>query len=434
MLKNTKIRLFALLSGIFLVAAGCGGGSNSGSTGPVVLNIWGTFETQANMMPFIQAYQQQYPNVQINYTQKNVDTYESDLLNALASGTGPDIFAIHNDWLPKYEDKLVPATAKAYSLSDFKNTFVDVVYNDFVDQGKIYAAPLSVDSLGLYYNKDILGSVGIAVPPATWAQLQNDVKKITRRAGFNITRSGVAMGTSTNINRAVDIVSLLMLQDHVVPYSQDFSRATFDQATLNSQNVPFYPAADALSFYTSFANPASDVYTWSSNSNYSVDAFANGQLAFMYGYSYMRDIINQKSPNLNYDVAPVPQPDTNGNLVNFANYWGFGVSKQSKNPNYAWSFISFMTQKQNLENYYKLHNLPSSRRDIIAEQISDPNIGVFASENLTAKSLYKKDQSKFDAIFLNMIDDVNLRGKSVTDAISNATQQINLLAQQQFTQ
>ncbi len=430
MMQNTKIKLFALFMGIFLVAAGCGG-SGSTSSGTVVLNVWGTFETQANMMPFIQAYQQKYPNVQINYTQKNVDTYENDLLNAMASGTGPDIFAIHNDWLPAYENKMVEATTKAYTLSDYKNTFVDVAYNDFVDNGKIYAAPLSVDSLGLYYNKDILGSVGIAVPANTWGQLKIDVKKITKRTGFNVTRSGVAMGTSANINRAVDVVSLLMLQDHVVPYSQDLSRPTFDQATLNSQNVPFYPAADALSFYTSFSNPTSDVYTWSSNSNYSVDAFANGSLAYMYGYSYMRDTINQKSPNLNYDVAPVPQKDTNGNLINFANYWGFGVSKQSKNPNYAWSFISFMTQKQNLEAYYKRHDLPSSRRDIIAEQISDPQIGVFASANLTAKSLYKKDQNKFDAIFLNMIDDVNLRGKDINSAISNATQQINLLGQQQ---
>ena len=39
---------------------------------------------------------------------------------------------------------------------------------------------LSVDSLGLYYNKDILGSDGIATPPKTWAEMAVDVQKIKK--------------------------------------------------------------------------------------------------------------------------------------------------------------------------------------------------------------------------------------------------------------
>ena len=50
-----------------------------------------------------------YPNVTIVYTKKDETTYQQDLLNALASGKGPDIFAISNSWLPEYIDKIVPA-------------------------------------------------------------------------------------------------------------------------------------------------------------------------------------------------------------------------------------------------------------------------------------------------------------------------------------
>jgi len=134
---------------------------------------------------------------------------------------------------------------------------------------------------------------------------------------------------------------------------------------------------------------------------------------------------------LNFDAAPVPQPNLSQNPVNFANYWAQGVSKQSKNSDWAWDFVKFMASKDQQTKYFARHKLPSGRRDILSDQIADPVIGTFAFENLTAKSFYKKDQIKIDNIILSMIDDVTVRGKSISDVISNAAQQIDLLSVQQ---
>ncbi len=431
MLKSINLKLASVLIIIGIVASGCGS-SGGGSKTPVVLKVWGTFETSENMQPFIAAFTQKYSNVQIEYTQKNVEDYETDLLNALATGSGPDIYAIHNDWLPKYSDKLSPATDTRFTLKEYKDTFVDVAYNDFVSEGKIYAAPLSVDSLALYYNKDILGSFGIATPPRTWDDLSRDVKKITDKSNRNfIKTSGVALGTTNNINRAVDIMYLMMLQNRTQPYTSDFSQPTFDQSVRDNSGNSFFPGANALDYFTSFSNPNSENYTWNSNSNYSFDAFANGDVAYMYAYSYARDTIRSKAPNLNYDIAPVPQPKSSQTLVNYANYWGFGVSKQSKNPDTSWAFIKAMTAKDSLKDYYKRHQLPAARKDIISDQVNDPDLGVFATANLTAKTFYKKDQAKVDQIFIDMINDVVLRGRAVNQALSNASQRVGLLFNQQ---
>jgi len=422
------ILVIVLLVWFFFIRGGSPNGGNTNQQ--LTLNIWGTFETTEGMRPFIEEFNKSNPNVQIEYSQHNVDSYENDLINALAINEGPDIFVIHNDWLPKYQNKLLPAPENLISLRDYKNSFVDVVYSDFVLDNKIWAAPISMDSLALYYNKDILGSASIAVPATTWQELKNQSERITNRgAGSFFNRSGVALGTNANINRAVDILYLLMLQDRVQPYSSDFSQPTFDQAITQKDGSSFFPASDALSFYTSFASPTADNYTWNSRSNYSIDAFANGELGYMYGYYYARDLIAQKAPNLNYDIAPVPQPDKIQTLVNFANYWGFAVSKQTKNPNTAWNFIKTMTSKDVLKKYYAIHKLPAPRKDIINEQIGDPEIGVFASANLTAKSFYKKDQVKADNIFQSMIDDIILRGRSIENAISTAAQKISGLGQ-----
>jgi hypothetical protein len=53
---------------------------------------------------------------------------------------------------------------------------------------------------------------------------------------------------------------------------------------------------------------------------------------------------------------------------------------------------------------------------------------VFAHANLTAKTFYRPDQPKFDAIIAKSIDDIVLRGVSVDEAVSNAASQGAALA------
>jgi len=429
-IKIKKIKFLGIFLAIVFLAAGCNGGGN-GKVGkkPVVLTFWNTFEDSQNMLPLFEAYKKIRPNVRIKYVKKNIGNYEENLLNALASGEGPDIFSIHNSWLPKYLDKISPAPKDIFSFKEFKDSFVDVAVSDFTSDEKVYGVPLSVDSLALYYNKDLLGTAGIATPPKTWAELEKDVQKIKRsdNRGY-FTRSGVALGDNANINRAVDIVYLLMLQKGVVPFG-NYGSPSFAESVQKNGNY-INPGQQALSFYTSFANPTSNNYNWNLRSDYSIDAFANGRVAFLYSYSYMRPTILQKSPNLNFDVAPVPQPNLEDPTVNFANYWGEVVSKQSKNKKYAWDFLKFITTQKALNIYYAQNKLPSSRKDLIELQINDPEIGVFSHANLTAKSFYRPDQEKMDEIFGQMIDNVTLKGFAVKDALLRAERQVGALVRE----
>ncbi len=402
-------------------------------TGPVTLTFWDPFNTSQNITPLIADYEKLHPNVHIVYTQEdasNINNYPSDLLQALAAGTGPDIFAINNSWLPQYLDKATSAPPSIINFTDFKNTFVTVATQDFTKNQQVYGVPLSVDSLGLYYNKDLLGTAGIATPPQTWDQLSADVQKIRQQnsAGY-FTRSGVAMGTNANVNRAVDILYLFMLQDGAVPYSSDGTTPEFDQ-TVNQNGTTVNPGETALNYYTSFANPSSPNYNWNAQSDYSIDAFANGRAAFLFSYSYTRATILQKSPNLNFDVAPVPQPTLSNPSVNFANYWGEVVSKQSQYPQVDWDFLKFLISKPELDKYYASAQVPASRLDLISVQIQDPNLGVFAHANLTAQDFYRPDQVQMDNIFGQAIDGVILNHQTVQSAMQQAQQQATTLTQQ----
>lgn len=422
-----KFTLALLVGCLVLVSAGCGGGKPA--AGKVTLKIWKPFVDSDKMNTLIQAYKKVKPNVTIEYTKKNIENYESDLLNALASGQGPDIFSINNTWLPEYLDKVTPSPDKLYTLKEYKDGFVDVVSTDFVRDNKIYGTAMWVDSLALYYNKDILGTAGIATPPKSWDDLARDSRKIASQntQGY-FDRSGVAMGTYDNVNRGVDIVYLLMLQSGTVPWSNDGRTPRF-ASSIQRNGRSVNPGAEAMEFYTSFADPASQNYTWNSESDYSVDAFANGRAAFLYGYSYTRAQIDAKAPNLNYDVAPVPQYDLSQPSVNFASYFGEVVSKQSKNSAAAWDFLKFATSKQALDAYYAKDKQPSSRRDLIELQTQDLEIGVFAHANLTAKSFYKVNEEKFDEIMGEAINNILFRGQSISSSLSKAQSQASALVQ-----
>jgi ABC-type glycerol-3-phosphate transport system substrate-binding protein len=64
---------------------------------------------------------------------------------------------------------------------------------------------------------------------------------------------------------------------------------------------------------------------------------------------------------------------------------------------------------------------------LIELQIQDPEIGVFAFANLTAKPFYRPDQVKMDELFGKMIDNVILNGFEPDEALNQAEQQADTL-------
>jgi multiple sugar transport system substrate-binding protein len=415
--------IFILIIASILLVGNQGGGRQNQEQ--IELVWWKTFQDSNQMNTLIEQYQKARPNVTIKYTKKSITDYETDLLNAFASGNAPDIFTIHNDWLPKHMDKMAPMPNALMTERQYRDTFVDVAADDFVKDGKIYGVPLSVDVMALFYNKDILGSAGIFNPPVTWRDVVSASQKITRQDNSgNFVRSGIALGTSNNVNRAADAIMLLMLQQGAIFYNEDFTSAQFDRP-IRADNQNINPGAMALDFYTQFARPSNKAYTWNSKADNSVDAFAQGKLGMMLSYSYMLPTIKDKAPNLNWGVVPVPQIDTTGLKVNFANYWGEAVSKNSKNQEYAWDFLNFITQAEALGPYLETVNAPAPRRDLLSTQANDVELGVFAESALTAKSVYKSDAAKFESIFLKMIDDVVLRNFDPDNAVTDAVSQVN---------
>lgn len=401
---------------IFGLAAAFPGCKSEEVTQNIELEFWGVYDDSDIYKELIGDFNKEYSNIKINYYKKNFVSYEKDLLSAMATGRGPDIVMLHHTWIPRYEDKIFGAPEDLISLRDVQDNFVDVVYDDFVMDGFVLALPLSVDSLALYYNKDIFNTAGIPKPAKTWEDFLEDVEKITiKDERDNIIRAGVALGTAHNVNRSTDILSLLMLQSGVQMINGEKTEAIFREST------------DALRFYTDFANPLKAVYSWNNRMDYSIDAFYEGKAAVMFNYSYQLPTIRAKAPYLNFGISPMPQIKGSEKDVNYANYWGLAVPRNSSNARAAWNFIVWFAGKENSQKYLELTKKPTARKDLVLWQKNNADLGVFAEQSLTARSWYQTDNLGIETILADMIESVVTGEMTISDSVDRAVNQVNVL-------
>jgi multiple sugar transport system substrate-binding protein len=445
-----------LLAATVFTLTGCGGPSEAelAAAKSVTLNVWRVFDDKDTMKPAMDAYQAIHPNVSFKYRTLRLDEYEEELVRAFAEGNGPDIFSIHNTWIGKYEDLILPlptsltipytevrGTVKketvvtlkeepTLSMRALKSDFLDVIATDVVRsyqpnpkkeaEDRIFALPLSVDTLALYYNKDLFNGAGIAQPPTSWTAFQDTVQKLTTLgANDSVTQSGAALGTAENIERSFDILSVLMMQNGTAMTSE---RGIAAFGTPNADRA--LPGADAVRFYTDFANPLKAVYSWNKDQPSSFDAFTTGKTAMFLGYSYHLPLIRARAPKLNFGIAALPQI-SEGRTVNYANYWVETVSKSTKNSNWAWDFVQFAVKADRAKSYIEEAQKPPALRSLIESLNESEDLSVFAGQLLTAKSWYKGDDVDVaEEAFEELINDT-LSGVETEEAMRAAQNKVN---------
>lgn len=412
-------------------------------TQEVNLVVWDLTDNKQFFDRITTSYQEKNSQVKITYLKKDPKEYLNESLNEIAAGKGPDIWAIPNDWLPKYQDKLVSMPTgdlaiKKTKKSDtdvYKDTYPDVVSTDNIIDDKIYGIPMTAETLKLFINSSILSdslneyrkannnqtneevSRILREGPKSWDDLVLITKIITKKNGEDISQSAIALGTDANISSAEDILTMMMLQNGAKMTSDELSTAQF-QTQQNVFSGPDFPGTKALDFYTSFANPKSENYTWNGTLSDSIRAFAEGKTAMIIDYESQQTEIKRINPKASFQISNILQVKATKNPVNFASYLTYTVTKASKNPDLAWDFINFFTNSANTSTYTGITSKPSVKKSSYGQD----------NPLLTAKSWYNPDPDKVTEIFKNMIKQVN-DGTAAQNSIDNAASQVTTLLQ-----
>ena len=343
----------------------------------VTLEYWGLWEDSPIINPIISDFNRQYPGITINYSKQDIKQYRERLTSRIQNGTGPDIFRFHNTWVQMLSDVLLPLPNDTIKKDDFTKWFYPVAQKDLIKNGAIYGIPLEIDTLALYINTNIFKSAGVSAPN-NWVDFINYARSLTvRDENGKIKTSGVALGTFNNITHAPDIISLLFVQSGV---------------DLNNINKNDQAAAEALTFYTSFANERSGSKTWDSDLDASILAFAKGNLAMYFGYSWDYFTIKAINPDLAFEIHPVPHlPNQNTTI---ASYWAEGVSVKSKHQKEALLFMKFLAKKETEEKLFaeasktRAFGEPYANRDLADILRDNANVYPFISQAKDAESSF----------------------------------------------
>lgn len=406
---------------IFALAVG---GPNSSSIGSVT--IWGTLDRNTFTEALSTAADTDDNLLSVEYEQKDPATYMNDITNALASGTGPDLFLIRQDQVQLQSARLLPIPFTELSQTDFEDRFVDAA-SPFVSSNGVLGVPFLIDPLVLYWNRDVLNSAGYAQAPNYWDELYDMSQKITKRTETGtITRATVPFGQYRNVNNAKEILSTLIMQAGGTIVVRDEDGAL--QAALSPSSAERAQASlAAVRFFTEFADPSKLSYSWNASLPEARTAFISGDLALYYGLASEILQIEAANPNLNFGLATTTQRRNAAHSINSGITHAFVVPRTSKNPIGAKAVAYILAGPENARLFSAQFNLPSARRDVLSEKGSGTVRDFFNKQAIIVRSWIDPDPARTGEIFRAMIEDTVSGSLLLGEAVQRADRQLGVV-------
>lgn len=275
----------AAASASLLALTGCsaGGGGTGGDGGAITLTITDTLsETSAPI------YQKAYDacaaevGVTVDPTHVAGSGLIATVLQQASSRTLPDVLMLDNP-----DVQQIAASGALSPLSDYGIDgagFPQGIIDAGSYQGDLYGIAPIVNSIGLFYNVEMLSAAGIQ-PPKTWDELRQAASALTADG-----RYGLAFSAANSFEGTWQFLPFLWSNGAT---EDDLSSAK---------------ATDALAFVTSLVQDGSasaSVVGWTQNDVN--DQFIAGNAAMMINGPWNMPKLNA-APGLTYDVVQIPVP------------------------------------------------------------------------------------------------------------------------------
>ncbi|MEU8266979.1 extracellular solute-binding protein [Sphaerisporangium sp. NPDC049002] len=178
-----------LLAAAGLFLGGCGGQGSTGDSGggtssssAKVTVEWWNISTTEPMKSFwakkVKEYQALHPNVTIKNVPIENEAFKAKLSTVTQSGKTPDIYTTWGGGVLKQQidaGLVKDLTSEAATwIADFTPASLQAYQFD----QKTYGIPYDIGMVGFWYNKALFAKAGVTVPPATWTEYLDAVRKL----------------------------------------------------------------------------------------------------------------------------------------------------------------------------------------------------------------------------------------------------------------
>jgi multiple sugar transport system substrate-binding protein len=270
------------------------------------------------------------PGTTIKFEVVPWDVLLQKLTTDITAGTNADLSIIGTRWLIDFVQQGVAEPLDSYITPDFKGRFIDTFLSPSIMDGKTYGLPIAASARALYYNKELFEKAGIAKPPATWTELQDDARKIKAlgSGAFGFGLQGKEIETD------------------VYYYYAMWSQGTEILNKDGTSGLSTPGALEAAKLYKSMIDEGLTEPGVTSNNREDVqNLFKQGKVGMMITAPFLSNQIKEEAPNLKYGVAAIPAGPTGARGT-------YGVTdsiimfKNSKNKDEAWKLLDFLFTKE----------------------------------------------------------------------------------------
>ncbi len=333
-----KLGVLGLATGLVLSLAACGGGASddkasSGDTKTLTVSVDSGYK---KYMDSIKGDFEKENNAKIKIVEK--DMFEQ--LEALPldgpAGTAPDVMMSAYDRIGGLGQQGHLAEVKLGNKDQYDDKDVKQVTID----GKIYGAPAIIETVVLYYNKDLIDKA-----PETFGDLENLAKD---------TRFDFSSEKGKNIG------FLAKWTDFYFSYGllAGYGGYVFGDDGTNPQDIGLNNegSVEGITYATKWFQ---DIWPKGMQDNKSADdfiqdQFVKGKTAAIIGGPW--SAANYKEAKLNYGVAKIPTLPNGKEYSPFAGGKGWVISNYSKEKDLAQKFLDYVTNEKNQSTFYDLTN------------------------------------------------------------------------------
>jgi multiple sugar transport system substrate-binding protein len=268
-----------------LAVSACDSNKSGGSSAEVkslrVVDYYGNEPDKSNYQKVLEACGQQN-GVTIEREVVPGPDLIAKVLQQASSRTLPDILMLDNPDLQQ-----IAATGALSPLSDYGlsgDGYAKGVVDASTYKGKLYGLQPITNTIGLFYNKDLLAKAGVT-PPTTWDELRTAAKKLTAGKQY-----GVAFSAPANYEGTWQFLPFMWSNGG------------------DEKNIATPEVAAAIQLWVDLLKDGSaskSVVNWTQAEVN--DQFKAGNAAMMVNGPWQFPILNAVS-GLHYDVVPIPAP------------------------------------------------------------------------------------------------------------------------------
>lgn len=420
------LSLIGAIVGVFMFASFQGPPPPKITTAQTI-TLWGTLPEKL-VEPVVSSFKAEFGS-EIVYEEKDSQRFENDLIDALASNSGPDAILTDANWVHKNKNKLSSAPATLLNPTDMQSILTDGAYsasteitkqkdnnNKEVQTTVPWFMPLWADPLVLYWNKDLFNAASVPLPPATWTEFletSNTLKKLGQ--GDLVLRAGSSLGRAKNIPLHKQVQDLILLQQGV-QFERDMLLSATEEARSRTES--------ALRFYTDFGRQGSLAYTWNTTLPEPRRLFIDNNLGMMIDYTSYQKTLQEKNPHLAFGIALTPSVQNASKKIYTANFAGVAVLKGSKNTDDAWRFAIWMAGQKRAEVFMKNLSVAPVRRDLLT---SSELSSLLRESSLNAYMPRESFSEQTSLVVSQMIEDIASGQKTVSEGITQAKSRFDAL-------